>query len=110
MPKAKTPRATTPPNKQVLTMPEATPMAQVRKASSSTNPQTRLRVVPGAGMHSRPRERRLVPGRSGGSGPSEPQAERLIQEYHRVALRFRIGKHRVFWGIQLPLWAVSEKI
>jgi hypothetical protein len=40
MPKAKTPRTTTPPNKQVLTMPEVTSTAQVRKASSSANPQT----------------------------------------------------------------------
>jgi len=39
MPKAKTPRATTPSNKQVLTMPEITPTPQPRKASSSANTQ-----------------------------------------------------------------------
>jgi hypothetical protein len=37
MPRAKTPRATTPSNKQVLTMPEVTSTAQVRKASSVTS-------------------------------------------------------------------------
>lgn len=37
MPKAKTPRATTPSKKQVLTMPEATSTAQVRKASSASS-------------------------------------------------------------------------
>jgi hypothetical protein len=40
MPKAKTPRTATPPNKQVLTMPEATSTAPVRKASSSANSQS----------------------------------------------------------------------
>jgi hypothetical protein len=39
MPRAKTPRASTPPNKQVLTMPEVTSMPQPRKASSSANSQ-----------------------------------------------------------------------
>jgi hypothetical protein len=39
MPRAKTPRATTPSNKQVLTMPEATSMPQPRKASPSASPQ-----------------------------------------------------------------------
>jgi len=39
MPRAKTPRTITPPKKQVLTMPEATSTAQVRKASSSANSQ-----------------------------------------------------------------------
>jgi len=39
MPRAKTPRATTPPNKQVLTMPEATSTPQPRKAASSANTQ-----------------------------------------------------------------------
>jgi hypothetical protein len=37
MPKAKTPRATKPSNKQVLTMPEAISTAQVRKASSASS-------------------------------------------------------------------------
>ncbi|MGH9497881.1 MAG: DUF2934 domain-containing protein [Terriglobales bacterium] len=40
MPKAKTPRVTTPPNKQVLTMPEVTSTAPVRKASSSATSAT----------------------------------------------------------------------
>jgi len=39
MPRAKTPRATTPSNKQVLTMPEATSTPQPRKASPSAGPQ-----------------------------------------------------------------------
>jgi hypothetical protein len=39
MPKAKTPRATKPFNKQVLTMPEATSTPQPRKASSPANSQ-----------------------------------------------------------------------
>ena len=39
MPRAKTPRATTPPNKQVLTMPEVTSTPQPRKAASSANSQ-----------------------------------------------------------------------
>jgi hypothetical protein len=38
MPKAKTPRATTPSNKQVLTMPEVT-STPARKASTSANSQ-----------------------------------------------------------------------
>ncbi len=37
MPRAKTPRTTTPPNKQVLTMPEVTSVSPVRKASPSGN-------------------------------------------------------------------------
>jgi hypothetical protein len=40
MPKAKTPRAATPSNKQVLTMPEATSTPQPRKVSASPNSQT----------------------------------------------------------------------
>jgi len=37
MPRAKTPRATTPSKKQVLTMPEVTSTPQVRKTSVSAN-------------------------------------------------------------------------
>jgi|HubBroStandDraft_6_1064221.scaffolds.fasta_scaffold208437_2 hypothetical protein len=37
MPRAKKPVANTPPNKQVLTMPEVTSTPQVRKASSSSS-------------------------------------------------------------------------
>ncbi|MGA7381398.1 MAG: DUF2934 domain-containing protein [Terriglobales bacterium] len=40
MPRAKTPRATTSPKKQVLTMPEVTSTPQIRKASPSANSQT----------------------------------------------------------------------
>jgi hypothetical protein len=40
MPKAKTPRARTQSNKQVLTMPEVTSAAQVRKASPSASSLT----------------------------------------------------------------------
>ncbi|MFZ0284412.1 MAG: DUF2934 domain-containing protein [Terriglobales bacterium] len=40
MPRAKTPRTTTPPNKQVLTMPEVTSVSPVRKASPSGNSTT----------------------------------------------------------------------
>jgi hypothetical protein len=40
MPRAKTPRATTSPKKQVLTMPEVTSTQQIRKASPSANSQT----------------------------------------------------------------------
>ena len=40
MPKAKTPRPRTTPNKQVLTMPEVTSTTRARKASSSTNSAT----------------------------------------------------------------------
>jgi Protein of unknown function (DUF2934) len=36
MPRAKAPRATTPPNKQVLTMPEVTSTPQTRKAATSS--------------------------------------------------------------------------
>ncbi len=39
MPRAKTPRATTPSNKQVLTMPEVTSTPQIRKASSRQTPK-----------------------------------------------------------------------
>jgi hypothetical protein len=39
MAKAKTPRTTPPPNKQVLTMPEVTSTPQPRKASSTANSQ-----------------------------------------------------------------------
>jgi hypothetical protein len=39
MPRAKTPRVTTPPQKQVLTMPEVTSTPQPRKAASSANAQ-----------------------------------------------------------------------
>ena len=38
MPRAKTPRATPPSKKQVLTMPEVTATAPVRKASSASSP------------------------------------------------------------------------
>jgi len=38
MAKAKTPRTSNPPNKQVITMPEAGSLPQVRKAASSANP------------------------------------------------------------------------
>jgi hypothetical protein len=40
MPKAKTPRTTPPPNKQVLTMPEATSTTPVRKTSFSASSTT----------------------------------------------------------------------
>jgi hypothetical protein len=42
MPRAKTPRATPPANKQVLTMPEATSTAQVRTHSTSNSPTVDL--------------------------------------------------------------------
>lgn len=40
MPRAKTPRATPPSTKQVLTMPDVTSTPQVRKASASANSQS----------------------------------------------------------------------
>ena len=40
MPKTKTPRVAITPNKQVLTMPDATSVTPVRKTSSSSNPSS----------------------------------------------------------------------
>jgi hypothetical protein len=63
MPRAKTPRATTPSNKQVLTMPEATSTSQPRKASPANPQNVDLEVQVRQRAYELYQERGCTPGR-----------------------------------------------